>query len=205
MILSIIIAIASMAFTMFCGIKYIHPGAHRGYADSTDSAPWGDTIKNKWWEFRDIPVIVNDPLAHVIRLWWWLATGINLKAWAAIHRHNSIHERKIWPERKTNAGKLSRAMMYLKIIKNEKLIELYSDEVPTTWIDVNLYYRLPLLGPVVLLVLLYAILGVWCLVPWLLQMLWLPFWRSESVNGWDPKEHEWNRLFHKLKDRDYCL
>lgn len=190
---------------MFCGIKYAHPGAHRGFGDVDNNVSWLKTFKNKWWIFRDIPVIIRNPLAHAIRCWWWLATGTNLKVWAAIHRHNSIHEHKIWPNGKTNAGRFTRSLMYLSLIKNKKITDLYGDETPDTWIDRNVYHRAPLLGPIILFALEFMLLGFWCLIPWLAQMAWLPFWRSESVNGWDPKDHEWNRLFHKIKDKEFCL
>jgi hypothetical protein len=202
--LAILIAVVSMAFTMFCGIKYVHPGSHRGYADDLNSVTWNETVKHKWWDFKDIPVPVSDSLSTIIRAWWWLATGTNLKKWAAIHRHNSIHETKIWPEGKTDNGRLKRAAMYSSFANNKKLVELYSIEVPESWIDTNLYYRFPLLGPIILFVILYCLLGYLAFIPWLAQMAWTPFWRSESVNGWDPKEHEWNRLFLKIKEMEFC-
>lgn len=205
MIIAILLALISMAFTIFCGLKYVHPGSHRGYADHPETVSWKDTIKNKWWEFKDIPVPVRNPLARVVRLWWWLATGTNLKVWAAIHRHNSIHEKKIWPEGKSDKGRLTRAKMYPEFASNSQLVQQYGIEVPDTWIDNNIFYRFPLLGPVILLLIFYALAGIWCFIPWLAQMAWMPFWRSEAVNGWDPKPHEWNRLFYSIKDREFCL
>lgn len=204
MLLAIIISLLSMGFTMFCGIKYIHPGSHRGYADSNHRIAWKDVIKNKWWEYRDIPLPVKTFSAWVIRTWWWLATGTNLKVWAAIHRHNSIHEKKVWPKDKPTS-RLARAKLYPVFAKNKRLVDQYSIEVPDTWVDRNIFYSLPLLGPVVLFFIFYTVLGLWAFIPWIAQLLWMPFWRSESVNGWLPKEHEWNRLFHQIKDREFCL
>ena len=203
-ILAIAVALFSMIFTVFCGLKYVHPGSHRGYADDVTNVSWKQTIKNKWWEFRDVPVVVRNPIAYVIRFWWWMASGTNLKEWAAIHRHNSIHETKLWPAGKTDKGRLTRAGMYSAFSKNKDLVDLYGIEVPDTWVDKNIFYKFPLFGPVLLLVLFYIMLGAWCIIPWCAQMAWMPFWRSEAVNGWDPKEHEWNRLFHSIKDRKYC-
>jgi hypothetical protein len=201
-LLAILLAVASMAFTIFCGIKYIHPGSHRGYADSPDNITWKETFDNKWWTFRDIPVRVNSKLAHFFRLWWWMATGVSLREWVSVHRHNHIHAEQVWKNGKPNS-RIARAMLYPGQASNKELVESYSIETPDTWIDRNLYYKLPLLGPIVYLAILYVFLGVFGLIPWLAQMSWLAFWRSESVNGYYLEDFEWNRLFFKIKQEDY--
>lgn len=201
LLLSIIIAVASMAFTIFCGIKYIHPGSHRGYGDSEHTVPWKDTIKHKWWDFKDIPVPVSG-ISHVIRMWWWMATGLNLKEWAAVHRHNHINANEHWVNGRPET-RLGRAKLYAGQANNVSLVNAYGIETPNTWIDINLYYTMPWLGPVVYLFVLYLLLGPFCLIPWLAQMSWFWFWRSESVNGYYLQDFEWNRLFHKLKNEGY--
>ena len=201
-LLAILLAVASMAFTIFCGIKYIHPGSHRGYADALDNISWKESFNNKWWIFRDIPVRVSSKLAHVFRLWWWMVTGVSLREWAAVHRHNHIHAEKVWEHGKPDS-RIARAILYPGQASNKELVESYSAEIPNTWIDRNVYYRFPLLGPIVYLAILYALLGVFAFIPWLAQMSWLAFWRSESVNGYYLEDFEWNRLFHSLKHKEY--
>ena len=100
-------------------------------------------------------------------------------------------------------SRLVRAKMYLSQHKNKELVEAYSLETPNTWIDRNLYYRLPLLGPVVYLLLWTTILGGWGVIVWLAQMAWVPVWCSESVNGYYLKDFAWNRLFNVLKKNRY--
>jgi hypothetical protein len=200
--LAVIIAFMSMAFTIFCGIKYIHPGSHRGYRDWIYVVPWRDAIKQKWWDFKDVPVPVHGLVAHVIRCWWWLATGLNLKEWASVHRHNHLNADKKWANGRPET-RIGRAKLYPGQASNTALVNAYGIETPNTWIDRNLYYRLPMLGPVVYLSVLYSMLGILGLIPWLAQMSWFWFWRSESVNGYYLQDFEWNRLFHVLKKEDY--
>jgi hypothetical protein len=204
LVVAIAIAYYSPKLTMFCGVRYIHPGAHRGYKDcpEAETVSWKDTVTKPWWDFRDIPVRVSGLYAHLIRLWWWLGTGTNLKKWASVHRHNHIHSKEKWKDGKPES-RIARAKMYPGQTRNDELVNDYSDEIPNTWIDRNIYYRVPLLGPVFYFFILYLLLGFFAIIPWISQMAWLLFWRSESVNGYHLEDFEWNRLFHSLKNKNY--
>lgn len=201
--LSLVVTVALVAFTVVTGVKYVHPGTHRGYADTPESKQlsWKENFTHKWWDFRDIPLRVNDPLAHIFRLWWWMVAGVSIKTWASIHRHNHLNATEFWKGGK-ESSRWKRAMMYLTQMKNSKITEEYSLETPNTIID-KVYHTLPLLGPVVLFIILYSLLGLWCLIPFLPLMFLAVMFRSESVNGFELEDFEWNRLFNILKTNGY--
>jgi len=202
-VISLLVAVILVAFTLFTGIKYIHPGSHRGYADTAESKnlSWKDNFTHKWWDFRDIPLRVNDPLAHIFRLWWWMATGVSLKTWASIHRHNHLNAEEFWKHGKEES-RWKRAKMYFAQRKIKNITEEYSIETPNTFID-KLYYAVPLLGPVILLAILYYLLGMWLIIPILPLAFFAMMFRSESVNGYILEDFEWNRLFNSLKSQGF--
>jgi hypothetical protein len=204
LLLTIFLSLLSMATTILCGLKYCHAGTHRGFADSAEgkALPWNALLKGNWWDFRDIPVMVHSVPGFIARTWWWLVTGIALKKWAAVHRHNHLNAAKKWANGKPSS-RLARAKLFPAQRDNIALIEAYSDETPNTWVDVNIYHRLPYLGPLVYFVILFLLLGGWGIVVWIAQAAWMPAWRSESVNGYYLQDFEWNRLYNKLKDRGY--
>ena len=202
-LLSLSIAVILVAFTLVTGVKYVHPGSHRGYADTDESKTlsWKENFTHKWWDFRDIPLRVNDPLAHFFRLWWWMATGTSIKTWASIHRHNHLNAEEFWKDGKEDS-RWKRAKMYFVQMKNKKIVTDYSIETPDTYVD-KIYYTAPLLGPFLLFALLYFLLGLWCIIPILPLIFFSVMFRSESVNGFILEEFEWNRLFYNLEPKGF--
>jgi len=204
LVVTIFMSLASMAITIFCGLKYNHAGTHKGWRDCEESKnlDWRKIVYANWWDTKDIPLGVNTVPAHLARFWWWLVTGIPLRTWAAIHRHNHLNAEQKWANGKPQT-RLGRAKLFPAQRDNKALIDEYSIETPNTWIDRNVYYKLPYLGPVVYLLILLSIFNAWGVIIWLAQMAWLPMWRSESVNGDRLQDFEWNRLYHILKDKAY--
>lgn len=204
LVVTIFMSFASMAITIFCGLKYNHAGTHKGWRDCEESKnlDWRKIVYANWWDTKDIPLGVNTIPAHLARFWWWLVTGIPLRTWAAIHRHNHLNAEQKWAGGKPKT-RLGRAKLFPAQRDNKELIDEYSIETPNTWIDRNVYYKLPYLGPVVYLLILLSIFNVWGVIIWLAQMAWLPMWRSESVNGDRLQDFEWNRLYNILKTKRY--
>jgi hypothetical protein len=67
----------------------------------------------------------------------------------------------------------------------------------------QIYQKFPYIGPVIFLLLLLSIFGELGFIMWLAQMSWIPFWCSESANGWKLKSFEENRLMDQLKNQGY--
>jgi len=202
-IIAIIISLFSVILTLFCAICYIHNGTHRGYADTEANAnsSWRDNITKNWRNFKDTPVRINTIYSHFFRCWWWLITGTSLKEWIPVHRHNHFHADKKWKDGKPDS--LILAKMYISQANNVELVNTYGEEIPNTWIDRNIYYNFPLLGPIVYATILCTLLGWYALIPLMIQICWLVFSRSESVNASSYTENDQNRLFHILNNRKY--
>lgn len=159
-IVVIILSFLSLAITVFCSMKYIHPSAHLGFK-----------------------VTEKSKLVHLARFWWWLVTGLNLKEYSAIHRHNHAHSMTKWEDGIPPDSVLVRAKMFIEQRRNKNLIEDYGIESPNTWIDINLYQRYHYLGPVVYLLLLISVLGTLGFIVWIAQSIFIVFLCSESVNS----------------------
>ncbi|MBW8808905.1 MAG: fatty acid desaturase [Lysobacter sp.] len=62
-------------------------------------------------------------------------------------------------------------------------IEKYGKGCPDDWIERKLYTPHATMGPVLLLVLSFALFGAAGVAIWALQMVWIPFWAAGVVNG----------------------
>lgn len=158
----ILLTVTSFAITFICIVKYIHPACHLGFSDNEKSK-----------------------LAYFSKFWWWLVTGLSLKEYSAIHRHNHVHAMLKWDNGIPPNGVLLRARMYLDQRKNKKMIEDYGIKSPNTWIDINIYQNYHYLGPLVYLLILLTVIGASGIVVWILQLLLIVFLCSESVNAKD--------------------
>jgi stearoyl-CoA desaturase (delta-9 desaturase) len=158
MLLAILISLAYTVLTVFICIKYIHPRTHHG---------------NSYHE---------TPKTALYRFWFWFTTGLNYKEWAAVHRHNHIHAEQKWKDGKPK-NRVIRSFMYNYQRSNKELVKEYGTEVPCSWLDRNIYYRFSFVGPVLNLFLLILLLGYWGILPWLVNLGWTVFLKSESVNA----------------------
>jgi hypothetical protein len=188
-----------MVFTVLCFRRYIHPGTHKGFMDQNNNYSWVP-FKEKWFDTTDVPVNVSSLLAQLTRAWFWFVTGLNIKEWASVHRHNSMYEHDVYPNGKP--GIIGRAKVFLTQKKNKDLINSYSIETPNLILD-RLYQKFPYLGPIIFLLILVLLFGPVGIFMWSAQMAWLPFWFSESANGWILKSFEKNRLMDQLIDKEF--
>src|SRR5688572_3594556 len=87
------------------------------------------------------------PIAsHFFRFWLWLTTGMETKAWAAIHRkHHAKVETEDDPHSPQTRGLLTvltqGAELYKKEARNKETLERYGQGTPEDWIERNVYTR----------------------------------------------------------------
>ena len=127
-------------------------------------------------------------LAHAMRFWLWLTTGMVTKQWVAIHRkhhrytdesqdpHSPVHY-GIWRVLFKGAG------LYHRASKDKEMIQQYGVGTPNDWIEKNLYALHSRLGILLMLIIDLLFFGPWGLIVWGIQMLWIPFWAAGVVNG----------------------
>lgn len=140
--------------------------------------------------------------SHGFRFWLWLTTGMQTKAWVAIHRKHHAHcetERDPHSPQILGIGKVMKqgAELYRAEAKNRETLERYGHGTPDDWLEKNLYARHSNLGPTLLFFIDVALFGVLGITVWAVQMLWIPFWAAGVVNGLG---HYWGYRNYETRD-----
>jgi stearoyl-CoA desaturase (delta-9 desaturase) len=150
--------------TIICVTLFLHRGqAHRG-------------------------IIFHPLLSHFMRLWLWLTTGMNTKAWVAIHRkhHRSTdvegdpHSPHVFGLWKVVFGG---AFLYAQAAKDRTMIDSYGVGTPDDWLERRVYTPHPWIGILLMLVIDLVLFGPIGIIVWGVQMLWIPLWAAGVVNG----------------------
>lgn len=125
---------------------------------------------------------------HFFRFWLWLTTGMVTRQWVAIHRkHHRFTEQQGDPHSPHVYG-IGRVLfrgagLYHQASKDSAMVATYGQGTPMDWIETHLYTGHSRLGIALMLIINLALFGVWGLVIWAVQMLWIPFWAAGVVNG----------------------
>ena len=150
--------------TIVCVTLYLHRSqAHRGV------------------EFHPV-------LAHFMRFWLWLSTGMTTKQWVAIHRkHHQATDQPGDPHSPHVFG-INKVMwsgwyLYNQAAKDADFVIQYGKGTPKDWIERRLYTPHHRLGILLMLAIDLALFGVWGFVVWGVQMIWIPFFAAGVING----------------------
>jgi stearoyl-CoA desaturase (delta-9 desaturase) len=162
--LPIISALVLTHLTIICVTLYLHRSqAHRAV------------------EFH--PVV-----AHAMRFWLWLTTGMVTKQWVAVHRkHHRFCEQPEDPHSPRQVGLwqvvFGGALLYHAASKDKNMVDTYGRGTPDDWIERKLYTPHSRLGIGLCLVLDLAVFGCIGAIVWLVQMLWIPLHAAGIING----------------------
>jgi stearoyl-CoA desaturase (delta-9 desaturase) len=131
---------------------------------------------------------VHPILSHFFRFWLWVTTGMNTKAWAAIHRkHHAKCETPDDPHSPQVLGLKQvlwrGAELYRAESRNTETLTRYGHGTPDDWIENNLYTPYSSLGFILLLGLELVLFGIPGLTIWAIQMAWIPFFAAGVING----------------------
>ena len=126
--------------------------------------------------------------AHFFRFWLWIGTGMQTKAWAAIHRkHHAKCETPEDPHSPQTRGLKTvfwqGAELYRAEANNPDTLAKYGHGTPDDWIERNVYTRLPWQGVGLMLIVNLALFGALGLTVWAVQMLWIPVTAAGIING----------------------
>ena len=141
-------------------------------------------------------------LAHFMRFWLWLTTGMNTKQWVAIHRkHHQTTDVEGDPHSPHVFG-IKTVMttgwyLYNKAGKDADFVMKYGMGTPKDWIERKLYTPHTRLGILLMLVIDLLLFGPWGLLVWGVQMIWIPFWAAGMINGMG---HWWGYRNGETKD-----
>jgi len=127
-------------------------------------------------------------IAHAMRFWLWLTTGMVTQQWVAVHRkHHRFSDQPGDPHSPHVYG-IGRvffkgAVLYHEAAKDKIMVDAYGRGTPADWVELHLYQPYSRLGIGILLVLNTLIFGWWGILVWGVQMIWIPFWAAGVVNG----------------------
>jgi stearoyl-CoA desaturase (delta-9 desaturase) len=127
-------------------------------------------------------------LAHAMRFWLWLTTGMTTKQWVAIHRkHHQVTDQPGDPHSPHVFG-INKVMwsgwyLYNQAAQDADFVIQYGKGTPKDWIERRLYTPHHKLGILLMLAIDLALFGVWGFVVWGVQMIWIPFWAAGTING----------------------
>jgi stearoyl-CoA desaturase (Delta-9 desaturase) len=127
------------------------------------------------------------PVAHFMRFWLWVRTGMPTKEWVAVHRCHHAHvETDQDPHSPIVYGiwrvVLGGTALYHHAAKNKAIIEQYGKGTPDDFLEF-FYDRLSLLGPTLTLPANLWLFGVAGFPMWLAEMAWIPFFAAGIING----------------------
>jgi stearoyl-CoA desaturase (delta-9 desaturase) len=141
-------------------------------------------------------------LAHAMRLWLWLTTGMNTKQWVAIHRkHHQTTDVEGDPHSPHIFGiktvMTTGWLLYNNAGKDAEFIMQYGKGTPKDWIERKIYTPHTRLGILLMLVIDLLLFGPWGFLVWGVQMIWIPFWAAGMING---LAHWWGYRNGETKD-----
>jgi len=127
-------------------------------------------------------------IAHIMRAWLWLTTGMVTKQWVAIHRkHHRFSDSNGDPHSPHVFGfwkvLTQGAVLYHQASKDAYMVNTYGVGTPSDWLEQNIYSPHSKLGIGLLFVIDLLIFGWWGLLIWGIQMIWIPFWAAGVING----------------------
>lgn len=159
----VLIVLATTQLTLMCVTVYLHRhSAHRSLE-------------------------LHPGLAHVLRFWLWFTTGMNTKAWTAIHRkHHAKTETEDDPHSPVTFGihkVLWQGAELYRLGSTQETLDKYGAGTPDDWIERNLYTPHSIRGIVSLLVLEVLLFGIPGIAMWAVQMAWIPFFAAGVING----------------------
>jgi len=131
---------------------------------------------------------LHPAVSHFFRLWLWLTTGMETKAWAAIHRkHHARCETEEDPHSPQVLG-LSKVLwegaeLYRKEAANSQTLEQYGRGTPDDWLERHLYSPHSRYGIAVMFLIDVLLFGPIGITIWAVQMIWIPFFAAGVING----------------------
>lgn len=127
-------------------------------------------------------------VAHAMRFWLWLTTGMITQQWVAIHRMHHRHSDQPGDPHSPHVWGIWRvlfggALLYNRAGQDTHMIRQYGTGTPNDWIEHKLYTAYPWYGVLIMLAIDLAWFGAWGAMVWAVQMIWIPFWAAGVING----------------------
>jgi stearoyl-CoA desaturase (Delta-9 desaturase) len=131
---------------------------------------------------------LHPAVSHFFRFWLWLTTGMVTKEWVGVHRRHHAkcetaedpHSPQVLGLRKVLG---EGAELYAQAASDRAAVERYGQGTPDDWLERRLYSRFSWQGVALMLILDVVLFGVYGIVIWAVQMLWIPIFAAGVING----------------------
>ena len=132
-------------------------------------------------------VTFHPAIAHAMRFWLWLTTGMTTKAWVAVHRKHHQNTDQEGDPHSPHVFGIWRLLfggwsLYHEASKDPAMVIKYGIGTPRDKIE-TFYTRYHQWGLFLMLAINVALFGAWGFLIWGVQMLWIPFWAAGIING----------------------
>lgn len=133
-------------------------------------------------------VTFHPAVAHVMRVWLWLTTGMVTRQWVAVHRrHHQRSDQAGDPHSPQIYGiwrvLFGGAFLYHSASKDRAMIDQLSHGTPDDWVERNIYSAHSRWGIMIMLAVDIALFGWWGVAVWAVQMIWVPLFAAGVING----------------------
>jgi stearoyl-CoA desaturase (delta-9 desaturase) len=133
-------------------------------------------------------VTFHPMVAHAMRFWLWMTTGMVTKQWVAIHRkHHRFDDAEGDPHSPHVFGIwnifLRGVYYYYLSAKDARMTLSYGAGTPDDWMERKIYSKYNYVGVSIMLIIDILFFGWWGPLVWAAQMMWIPFWAAGVVNG----------------------
>jgi stearoyl-CoA desaturase (delta-9 desaturase) len=146
-------------------------------------------------------------LNHFFRFWLWLNTGMNTRAWVAVHRkHHQTTDVEGDPHSPHLFGlktiMTSGMKLYNDPCRSAEFVMKYGAGAPRDWIERRLYTPYPILGLCLMLAFDLLLFGAWGLLVWAVQIAWIPVVAGGLINGLG---HWWGYRNGETRDHSHNI
>jgi stearoyl-CoA desaturase (delta-9 desaturase) len=133
-------------------------------------------------------VTFHPVVAHAMRAWLWLTTGMVTRQWVAIHRRHHQKSDQAGDPHSPQVHGIWRvlfggAFLYHKASKDRAMIDSLSHGTPDDWVERNIYSAHSRWGITIMLAINVVVFGWWGLLIWGIQMIWIPLFAAGVING----------------------
>jgi stearoyl-CoA desaturase (Delta-9 desaturase) len=133
-------------------------------------------------------VTFHPVVAHAMRAWLWLTTGMVTRQWVAIHRRHHQKSDQAGDPHSPQVHGIWRvlfggALLYHKASKDRAMIDSLSHGTPNDWVERNVYSAHSRWGIIIMLTINVVLFGWWGLLIWGIQMIWIPLFAAGVING----------------------
>ncbi len=127
-------------------------------------------------------------IAHFLRFWSWISTGMVTREWVAVHRKHHAKVETVDDPHSPQVLGIGKVFwdgvgLYRQATECDEDMEKYGRGTPDDWIERHVYSRYPYLGVSLMLLVNFALFGFVGIAIWAIQMMWIPFWAAGFVNG----------------------